>query len=68
MTKKKLCIIICLMKKKKNSVLVAAATPGRNLLTPRFQRHLCILNIEKTSEQSINLIFGSILKGFLKHH
>lgn len=29
---------------------------------------MCILNIEKTSEQSISLIFGSILKGFLKHH
>lgn len=52
-----------------NTVLVAAAAPpggGRSELTPRFTRHFYMICIPPTPEDSLKLIFGEILKGFLE--
>jgi hypothetical protein len=35
-------------------------------MTPRFTRHFIIYNIHKGSDESLNLIFSTILTGFLK--
>jgi dynein heavy chain len=56
------------MKQFDDTVLVAAASPpggGRSPLTPRFSRHFLIYNIHKSSEESLTLIFSTILNGFL---
>ena len=52
-----------------NTTIICCAAPpegGRNPLTPRFTRHFHMLCIPPTSEDSLNLIFRSILEGFLK--
>eukprot|EP00744_Colponema_vietnamica_P002637 GILI01004106.1.p1 GENE.GILI01004106.1~~GILI01004106.1.p1 ORF type:complete len:1989 (+),score=654.53 GILI01004106.1:157-5967(+) len=51
-----------------DTTLVCSAAPpggGRNGLTPRFTRHFHMLCLPPTSEDSMTLIFGSILEGFL---
>ena len=51
-----------------NFTLVCAAAPpdgGRSVLTPRFMRHFQIMNIPDASEETLTLIFESILGGFL---
>eukprot|EP00929_Paragymnodinium_shiwhaense_P038458 TRINITY_DN20312_c0_g1_i3.p1 TRINITY_DN20312_c0_g1~~TRINITY_DN20312_c0_g1_i3.p1 ORF type:complete len:2030 (-),score=489.14 TRINITY_DN20312_c0_g1_i3:63-5702(-) len=52
----------------KTTLLLCAAPPtgGRNMLTPRFQRHSMILCMPPTSEEAMTTIFGSILQGFLQ--
>jgi len=53
----------------KDTVLIAAAAPpggGRSDLTPRFTRHFHMMCLPPTQEESLNLIFKSILGGFLK--
>ena len=50
-------------------MLVAAAAPpggGRSELSQRFTRHFNILCLPNPSEESMTLIFNSILKGFMK--
>jgi dynein heavy chain len=52
-----------------NFVMVAVAAPpggGRSVLTQRFTRHFSIFNVQKTSDDTLNMIFGSIVRGFLK--
>uniref|UniRef100_A0A8D9BAE7 Dynein heavy chain 6, axonemal n=1 Tax=Cacopsylla melanoneura TaxID=428564 RepID=A0A8D9BAE7_9HEMI len=49
-------------------VLCAACAPpsgGRNPLTPRFVRHFALLSIPSPSEDTLKVIFKSILSGFL---
>ena len=50
--------------------MCAAAPPGggRSPLSPRFMRHFHILNIPDPSEDSMRLIFESIIKEFLVHN
>ena len=51
-----------------NFTLVCAAAPpdgGRSVLTPRFMRHFQIMNIPDATEETLTLIFESILGGFL---
>ncbi len=51
------------------SVIIAASAPpggGRSNLTPRFTRFFNIFCMPTTSEDSLTLIFNSILKGFLE--
>ena len=49
-------------------LICAAAPPGgcRSVITPRFTRHFNVMNIQKTSEESLAKIFSSILNGFMK--
>lgn len=50
-------------------MLIAASAPpggGRSELTPRFTRHFHMMCLPPTQEESLNLIFSSILTGFLK--
>jgi dynein heavy chain len=52
-----------------NSTLLLVAGPpggGRNSMTARFTRHSTILCMPATSEEAMNLIFSSIITGFLK--
>jgi dynein heavy chain len=52
-----------------NYVMIAVAAPpggGRSVLTQRFTRHFSIFNVQKTSDETLNMIFGSIVRGFLK--
>ena len=56
-------------KEVKDCVLVASAAPpggGRSDLTPRFTRHFHMMCLPPTQEESLNLIFKSILAGFFK--
>ena len=51
-----------------DTVLFVAGGPpggGRNDLTPRFVRHFNILCLPPANEAAMQLIFGSILEGFL---
>ena len=52
-----------------NTTIVCCAAPpegGRNPLTPRFTRHFHMLCIPPSTEESLTIIFRSILDGFLK--
>ena len=52
-----------------NTTIICCAAPpegGRNPLTPRFTRHFHMLCIPPTSEESLSLIFRTIVEGFLK--
>ena len=52
-----------------DTTLVCCAAPpegGRNPLTPRFTRHFHVMCIPPTSEDSMNLIFKTILDGFFQ--
>lgn len=56
-------------KEVKDTILIAASAPpggGRSDLTPRFTRHFHMMCLPPTQEESLSLIFGSILTGFLK--
>ena len=51
-----------------NTTLICAAAPpsgGRKVLSNRFTSHFHILNLPTTSEDSLTIIFESILNGFL---
>lgn len=50
----------------KFTVVCAAAPPsgGRQPLTPRFMRHFQIVNVPEPTEETLSLIFESILGGF----
>jgi dynein heavy chain len=50
------------------SLLLVAGPPGggRSNMTARFTRHSTILCMPATSEEAMNLIFSSIITGFLK--
>jgi dynein heavy chain len=53
----------------RNTTLLLCAAPpggGRNDMTPRFTRHSMVLCMPPTSEEAMNVIFGSILTGFLQ--
>jgi dynein heavy chain len=50
------------------SILLCAAPPGggRNLMTTRFTRHSLVVCMPNTSEETMTVIFGSIIHGFLQ--
>ena len=50
----------------KYTIVCAAAPPsgGRQPLTPRFMRHFQIVNVPEATEETLTLIFESILGGF----
>ena len=54
----------------KFTIMAAAAPPagGRSALTPRFMRHFHILNLPDPTEETLQVIFESILGGFLDEH
>ncbi len=55
-------------KEVENTMLLLSAAPpggGRNHLSPRFVRHSHVLCMPPTSAQAMQLIFSSILNGFL---
>jgi len=52
-----------------NVILCTICTPpggGRNLLTPRFTRHLSVIFMPIASENVLRTIFSSIINGFLE--
>jgi dynein heavy chain len=54
-----------------NLWMVAAASPaggGRSELTPSFYRHFTVFCLPEGGEESINLIFSSIMEGYLSTH
>jgi len=58
-------------KEVESTVLLSAAAPpggGRSNLTPRFTRHFQMICLPPSSEESLTLIFKSILEGFLKSY
>ena len=55
-------------KKVEKFSVVAAAVPssgGRAMLSPRFLRHFMVLNVPDAQEETLKLIFESILGGFM---